>query len=465
MTRQLATAAITLALIVAACGGGASPSPSAQPTGTTSSPAATSSDAAAPSSDPLDAKAAALQAAGGKQLGGSVSMVGVLGGKELDAFLTIMAPFEEATGTKVEYESTRDLGAVLQTRVDAGNPPDLVSTPAIGQMADFARAGKVVDMSQFLDMSQLAKDYDPGLIDAASVDGKLFGVFDAVNLGALLWYNAKSYPGPKEPQSWDELQAWAATTAGSGTPPWCIGLESGPASGWPGANFITDLVVRQAGAEKYDQWWQGQLTWTAPEIKKAFETYGAIATDPKMDNGAPAAVLATGFANAADGIWASPATCYLHPQANFMGGLIIGNHPELKPIEDVDFFPLPDFDPAAKGVRQISGEIVGMFNDTPQARALVTYLVTPAAQALIAKTGNWLSANKRVPADSYPSPFTAKASKVLASAGSVHYYGNALMPQAMSDAFWKAVLDYTKEPAKLDSILAGLDAVQKTAYK
>jgi alpha-glucoside transport system substrate-binding protein len=465
MARQLVTGTLVVALIVAACGGAASPSPSGPPAATAASPVANGSASPAPSVDPLDAKAAALGEAGGKQLGGSVSMVGVLGGKELDAFLTIMAPFEEAVGTKVEYESTRDLGAVLQTRVDGGNPPDLVSTPAIGQMAAFAKAGKAVDMSQFLDVSQLKGDYDPGLIDAASVDGKLFGIFDAVNLGALLWYNPKSYSGPTAPQSWDELQSWAATTAGSGTPPWCIGLESGPASGWPGANFITDLVLRQAGAEKYDNWWQGQLAWSAPEIKKAFETYGAIATDPKMVNGAPAAVLATGFAAAADGIWASPPTCYLHPQANFMGGLIIGNHPDLKPIDNVDFFPLPDFDPASKGVRQISGEIVGMFNDTPQARALVKYLVTPAAQALIAKTGNWLSANKRVPADAYPSPFTAKASKVLASAGSVHYYGNALMPQAMSDAFWKAVLDYTKEPAKLDSILTGLDAVEKTAYK
>jgi alpha-glucoside transport system substrate-binding protein len=458
-------ATLILALTAAACTGSGAPSASSSSAPTQPGSTASSGSSVAPSLDPLDAKAAALQAAGGQQLGGSVSMIGVLGGPELEAFLTIMAPFEEAVGTKVEYESTRDLGAVLQTRVDAGNPPDLVSTPAIGQMAAFAKAGKAVDLSQFLDAAQLSQDYDQGLLDSASVDGKLFGVFDAVNVGGLIWYNPKSYSGPTEPQSWDELQGWASTAAGSGTPPWCIGLESGAASGWPGANFITDLVLRQAGTEKYDQWWKGELAWTAPEIKNAFETYGAIATDPKMVNGAPAAVLATPFGNAADGIWANPPTCAIHPQANFMGGLIIGNKPELKPIDDVDFFALPDFDPANQGIRQISGEIVGMFNDTPQARALVTYLVTPAAQALIAKTGNWLSANKRVPAEAYPSPFTAKASEVLSSAGSVHYYGNALMPQAMSDAFWKAVLDYTKDPATLDSVLAGLDAVQQTAYK
>lgn len=457
-----------LALVLAACGGStASVDPSTGPAGTSStqpsSPAP--STAPEPSGDPLDATAAALAAANGQQLGGSVSMLGVLGGAELDAFLTVMAPFETAVGTSVEYESTRDLGAVLQTRVDAGNPPDLVSTPSIGQMAAFAQAGKAVDLSTFLDRDQLELDYDPGLLASASVGGKLFGIFDAANVGSLIWYNAKTYDGPTAPASWDELQAWATTKAASGSKPWCIGLESGPASGWPGANLITDIVVRQAGPEPYDQWWQGELSWASPEIRTAFETYGAIATDPALVNGAPDAVLATAFTAAADGMFTDPPTCFLHPQANFMGGIITGNNPDLVPIEDVDFFPLPDFDPANPGIAQVSGEIVGMFNDTPQSRALVTYLASPAAQALIAKTGIWLSANKRVSADQYPSPFTGKAAETLAAAKSVHYYGNALMPQAMSDAFWKAVLDYTKQPDRLEEILAELDAVRATAYE
>lgn len=467
MRRTLIPATI-LAILVAACGGATtsvSPGTAGLPTAPVTASTAPQSGAPEPSADPLDATAAALAAAGGQQLDGSVSMLGVLGGAELDAFLTVMAPFEAAVGTTVEYESTRDLGAVLQTRVDAGNPPDLVSTPAIGQMADFARAGKAVDLATFLDMAQLEQDYDPGLLESASVEGKLFGIFDAANVGSLIWYNPKEYDGPTDPASWAELEAWATAKAASGSTPWCIGLESGPATGWPGANFITDLIVRQAGPEKYDQWWRGELPWSAPEIKTAFETYGAIATDPAMVNGAPDAVLATAFTAAADGMFTDPPTCYLHPQANFMGGIITGNNPALEPITDVDFFPLPDLDPANPGILQVSGEIVGMFNDTPQARALVSYLASPAAQALIAKTGIWLSANKRVPGDQYPSPFTGKAAEALARAQSVHYYGNALMPQAMSDAFWKAVNDYTQDPGRLDAILAELDAVQATAYE
>lgn len=467
MNRPVLASVMVVAFLLTACGGGAASSttssvPSAEASARESGGSAAASPG--PSADPLDATAAALQATGGAQLGGSVTMMGVLGGAELDAFLSVMAPFEEATGITVEYESTRDLGAVLQTRIDAGNPPDLVSTPGIGQMAAFATGGSAIDLATFLDMEQLQADYDQGLLDAASVDGLLFGVFDAVNVGGLIWYNPKTYDGPNDAASWDELQTWTEQAAASGETPWCIGLESGPASGWPGANLITDLILRQAGPEAYGRWWQGDLPWTDPAIRRSFETYGAIATDPRMVHDAPSSVLATGFANAADGIWADPPTCYLHPQANFMGSIVSGNFPDLAPIDDIDFFPMPDFDAEQPGVRQVSGEIVGMFNDTPQARALVTYLTTPAAQALIAGTGNWLSANKRVPADAYPSPFTAKAAEVLAGAGSVHYYGNALMPQEMSDAFWTAVLDYTTDPTRLDEILVELDAIRETAY-
>ena len=39
------------------------------------------------------------------------------------------------------------------------------------------------------------------------------------------------------------------------------------------------------------------------------------------------------------------------------------------------------------------------------------------------------------------------------------------MPTAMNNAFWKAILDYVKDPSKLDSILSDLDKVQVDAYK
>jgi alpha-glucoside transport system substrate-binding protein len=421
-------------------------------------------EATAPDDDSAAAEQAALDAAGGEAIGGSVSLLGVLGDAELEAFETVLAPFESATGIDVQYESNRDIGAVLQTRVEGGNPPDLAANPGVGQMIGFAEAGQLVDVSSFLDPAALADQYDEALLAGISIDDKLYGIYTAVNLEGLIWYNPHSYTGPTEPVSFDELQAWAAETADSGTTPWCIGLESGAASGWPGVVWITELVLLGAGPELHTQWWRGEVPWTSPEVAEAFTTFGSVATDPEMVNGGPTAVLATNFANGGDAMFADPPSCYLHHQASFYGGIATTNFPELEPITDIAAFPFPAVSAEYSGLRQVSGEVLGMFNDTPQARALVAYLASMEAQTLMAETGNWLSANSAVPVDAYPSPFTAQAAEVVASAEGIYYDASALMPQEMNAAFTTAVLDFVADPGRLDELLAQLDEVRASAY-
>ncbi|MGI8704029.1 MAG: ABC transporter substrate-binding protein [Candidatus Limnocylindrales bacterium] len=425
---------------------------------------AASDDASGPPTELRDPTEAALEAAGGEAIGGSVSVMGVLGGEELTDFETVFAPFEEATGITVDYESSRDLQAVLQTRVDGGNPPDVVITPTIGQMFAFADEGKLVDLNEVLDAATIEQNYDEGLVAIGSRDDQMFGLFNTVNLGNLIWYNPKTYTGPTEPETWEELQAWTTETAAGGTTPWCIGLASGAASGWPGAEFITAVLLRQAGPDFHDQWWQGEVAWTSTEVRQAFETYGEIATDPKMVYGGPSAVLATAFENGADAIFTDPPTCFLHEQATFMGGIILENYPDLKPIDDINFFGMPNFTAEHDNLQQISGEIVSMFNDTPQSQALVRYLATPEAGSLIAATGRWLAPNKGVPAESYTDPFIQRASEILAGAGRVSYLGSDLLPQAVGEGFWKATLDYVQDPGSLDAVLAELERLRGESY-
>jgi alpha-glucoside transport system substrate-binding protein len=421
-------------------------------------------EATTPDDSSASAEQAALDAAGGEAIGGSVSLLGVLGDAELEAFEGVLAPFESATGIDVQYESNRDIGAVLQTRVDGGNPPDLAANPGVGQMIGFAEAGELVDISSFLDPEELARQYDEALLGGVSIDDQLFGIYTAINLEGLIWYNPHTYTGPTEPASFDELQTWAEETAASGTTPWCIGLESGAASGWPGVVWLTELVLRGAGPEVHTQWWRGEVPWTSPEIAAAFTTFGSIATDGEMVNGGPTAVLATNFANGGDAMFADPPSCYLHHQASFYGGIATANFPELEPITDIAAFPFPDVTDEHAGLRQVSGEVLGIFNDTPQARALVGYLASVEAQTLMAQTGNWLSANSEVPIDAYPSPFTAQAAEIVQAADGIYYDASSLMPQEMNAAFTTAVLDFVAEPDSLDEILAQLDEIRVEVY-
>ncbi|MEJ7833313.1 MAG: ABC transporter substrate-binding protein [Nocardioides sp.] len=415
----------------------------------------------APQSAVDAAEKAAAEAAGGEQLGGSVSMLGVLGGEELDAFDSVLAPFEAATGIDVQYEGTRDFAAVLQTRVDGGNPPDVVATPAIGEMRGFAEDGVLADMEAVVGQDVLEESFTPSLLETASLDGQVFGVFNTINLGGVIWYDPKTYDGPTDPQTWEELQGWATEQAAAGETPWCVGLESGAASGWPAADFIDEILLRQAGPEFHKRWQEGEEPFSSPEVKQAFETYGEMVQEDMVYGGSVTA-LSTNFAKAANPMFAEDPACSILQQATFMGGIIMDSFANLEPETDLDYFPVPDFTTEFPGLRSISGEIVGVINDTPQAVALTKYLATAEAGTLIASTGRWLSPNQNVDESAYQDPFLAKASKILAEAEGTYSLGNSLMPQILVDAFWKGSAEYTKNPEDLDEILATIDQAQQS---
>jgi alpha-glucoside transport system substrate-binding protein len=52
-----------------------------------------------------------------------------------------------------------------------------------------------------------------------------------------------------------------------------------------------------------------------------------------------------------------------------------------------------------------------MFNDTPQARALINYLTTPEAQEIWAERGGHLSPNVDVDPQVYPDPVSRRLLK------------------------------------------------------
>lgn len=404
-------------------------------------------------------------AASGGQIGGTVSVLAVWGGAEQDSFLAMVKPFEDQTGVKVQYEGTRDLNAILTTRVQGGNPPDIAGLPGPGQMAQFAKAGKLIDLGTVLDMNAMRDQYPDSFIKLAQVDGKQVGIFIKASLKGPIWYNpkqfgAKSYTVPK---TWDDLISLSKKVADSGTTPWCIGLESGAASGWPGTDWLEDIVLRQSGPDVYDSWYQGKTKWSSADIKKAWQTWGTIVADPKMVLGGKSAMIATAFGDSGNPMFTNPPKCFLHHQASFITDLFVKANPSLKSGEDFNFFMTPDIDPKYSGAITGGGDLIGMFKDTPQARALMKYLTTPAAQAIWVKRGGALSANKLI--TDYPDKISADSAKAITTAKIFRFDASDLMPDAMNNAFWKAILDYVNDPTKLDSILTSLDKVQADTYK
>ena len=114
------------------------------------------------------------------------------------------------------------------------------------------------------------------------------------------------------------------------------------------------------------------------------------------------------------------------------------------------------------GAVEGAGDLFGMFHDTDAAKSLMKYLVTAPAQDIWVKAGGALSANSK--ATSYPDDISKRSAALLANAKSFVFDASDLMPTAMNAAFWTAIVDYTKDPTKLDSILTSLDKVQTDSY-
>jgi alpha-glucoside transport system substrate-binding protein len=173
-------------------------------------------------------------------------------------------------------------------------------------------------------------------------------------------------------------------------------------------------------------------------------------------------VLSTNFGDAAEPMFTDPPGCLFHHQASFMTGFFDGYPQEPQAGTDYDFFIMPDINPEYPGALTGAGDLFGMFNDTPQSRALMQWLVTAEAQQIWVDRGGAISGNTLV--TQYPDEVAQKSAEALAQSEVFRFDASDLMPEAMNAAFWQAMLDFTQNPGNLDQILTRLDEVRADAY-
>lgn len=411
---------------------------------------------------------AACATGGGSTSKGTVHVLAVWAAAEQDSFMATLKPFEDQTGIKVLYESTRDVDSVLATRIAAGNPPEISSLPSPATLNKYAAQGKLVQLDNgILDMNTMNAQYSPGWIKLGTINGKLYEIFAWAAVKGLIWYNPKNFAakGYTVPSTWADLMTLQAKIKSDGTTPWCIAVASGASSGWPGSDWVKEIVLSQSGPTVYDNWWQGKVKWTDPAIKLAWQTWGTI-LGPNASNvsGGSKTILSTPFGNGGDGMFKTPPKCYMHNQASFITDNFV-KQDNAVPGTDFKFFALPDVDPQYAGAHVGAGDAFSMLKDTPQARQLIQYLTTPAAQAIWVKRGGKLSPNKTFDLANYPDDITRQVAQVMTGAKIFDFDAGDLMPTAMFNAYWAAVLKFVANQNNLDSILQSLDAVQASAYK
>lgn len=397
---------------------------------------------------------------------GTVTILGVWGGQELEVFQQVMDAFTEKTGITVQFEGTRDLPTVLETRLAAGNPPDIAAIPGPGAMHQYAERNALVDLSKHLDMDVIAADLGPAWIELGSHGDGFYGLMIAADLKSLVWYRPGQFAakGYEVPTTWAEMEALMEQMVANGDTPWAIGVESGAASGWPATDWIEDIMLRTAGPEVYDQWVNHEIPWTDPRVKEAFEIFGKIVLNSDLVYGGPITVLSTNFGDSVNELFTDPPNAYMHRQASFITSFIREANPDVVIGEDVDFFLFPPIKEEHGNPMLGAGDMLALFNETPEAVEFMKFMASAEAQSIWVGGLGKLGTNNKIDPAVYPDDLTRDMAEALNQAEVFRFDGSDSMPAAVgSGAFFEALVMYIGGE-DLDSVLEYLETAAQEAY-
>lgn len=395
-------------------------------------------------------------------------MLGVWGGEELASFQAMVQPWEQSTGGELAFTGTRDLIAILTTRIQANNPPDVAILPNPGQMQELALAGNLQPLG-FLDRNTLNQQYSEAWLNLGTVNNQLYSIFMKATNKSTVWYNPKTFDQNDwdTPGTWDEMIALSnRIVAENKTPnaPWSIGVESGEASGWPGTDWISQIFLAKYGGEAYDQWVRHEIEWTDSRIRDAWNMFGDIVFTNGYVPGGATAVLATHFQDASYLPFQTPPRAAMYYEGDFVQGFIANQFPNLVAGEDYSFFPFPTVANEYEGAVTGGADLVVIFKDNPSVRSFVEYLASPEAQEIWVKRGGFTSVNGDVPLDAYPNVLARQAAEQLVNAELFRFGAGDTMPSAVQKAWWDGVLSYLQDRNRLDSILQDIEAQADSAY-
>ena len=387
----------------------------------------------------------------GAQEGDEISMLYQWAGVEETALNQVLQPLLDACGLVLRPESTRDQ-ALLDTRVQAGNPPD-VAFWQVSQLVQYQ------DQLQPMDALGANRDnYGEFFLDPVTIDGAWLGLPIKADVKSIIWYSPANFDalGYSVPTTWEELDALVEQMAADGNVPWSMGFGSGDATGWTGTDFIQDIMLVQQGPDYVLGLIDGSVSYDDAGVKQAYETYGKWATDDTYTVGGAQGTLSTPFLEAIYKPFADPPEAMMVKQSGFAGGEIKTQFPDLQQGTDYDFFVVP-------GIQGLQGAIEPMmaFNDTPAVRALVMYLSSTTGGANWAAATFGLSPNMGATGN-YTDPALQKLGDAIAATqGFTPDLGDTI-PGGFGSAEFQGVTEYVNG-GDLDEILSNIASVQADA--
>lgn len=419
VTWQLLSMLVVAALMLAACGGTTATTP------------------------------AAGQAEGGLPKGdGKVIIYGGYGEAQAAAFQKALTEFGQANGIEVTFTSLASFDTDIKVKIEAGQEPDIAMWPQPGGLKNLAEY--LMPLEDVIDLSKPLATLVPGWDKLAVVDGKIYGLPVSANMKTLVFYNPSAFAkhGYSVPTTAAELEALEAKIKADGTGyPWCAGIESGGATGWPFTDWVEQYVLDFHGPEVYAKWISGEVDFGSPEVTKAVEEVSKRLLAEGQVNGGGISMATNSFQDTAplfaDG--KENGQCFMLRQGSFITAFMPENiQAEIKAgnYTNLDVFPLPAPEGGQAGVIG-GGDIAAVFKghaDQDVAKVLA-FIFSPEVLKYQVATGD-ISPHKTFDLSLYPNEMQRKIGQAMANAEVFGFDGSDQMPAEVNAEFWAAGTDF-----------------------
>ncbi|PVE18644.1 ABC transporter substrate-binding protein [Arthrobacter sp. Bz4] len=407
---------------------------------------------------------------GGEDGGGDAKEITILGAftdVQAAAFQADLDKWSETSGVKVTYDGNTDFQTAVVSRASAGNPPDIAIYPQPGVLKSQTNTLYALE-DLGIDVAAITADQANGLGTIAQVDGKTYALPYSINVKSLVWYNPSAFEaaGLSIPSTDEELTELQSTIIDEDLgSPWCVGMESGAATGWVATDWLEEYVLRYGGLEEYNAWIAGDVTFDSDLVKKAGEKVASqLLEEGKINGGGPAAAT-TSFQTAGNQLFADGkdnGQCFMMRQGSFISDFFpdeIKSQIEAGDLSNIDFFQLPS--PEGTDAAMLGGgDLVGAFTDSDETKQVIEYLVGKdfgtngyASQAI------FLSPHSDFDASNYTSEFQKKAQDLLAESSVFGFDASDQMPgEVGAGTEWTQLTNWFSGQSSMEEAFTAIDA-------
>ncbi|WP_315097169.1 ABC transporter substrate-binding protein [uncultured Cellulomonas sp.] len=162
---------------------------------------------------------------------------------------------------------------LLQSRLQANDPPDTFQAHAGAELTDYINAGQVEDVSGLYDEFGLRDAFPADLVERLTVDGKIYSIPSNIHRANVVWANTSvlTDSGLDPAATYDTIDDWFvaldAVKEKTGRTPLSV------ATTWTQVNLLETILLADLGAEGYNGLWDGSTAWDGAEVTEALADF------------------------------------------------------------------------------------------------------------------------------------------------------------------------------------------------